>query len=348
MWLVSLRDLQWRRRRFFIAAGSVALVLAMTLLLSGFSASFGNEVDRVVDSLGADAYLVADGAEGPFTATRFVPETVIAEAAAQPGVTAADGMLVSRFTIDHSGPRDVNVIGLRPGGIGTPHVTDGRPFTASNEAVADERVGVAVGDRVAIGGREFTVVGETSGMRYLGGVPVVFIATVDAQAIALSGQPLVSAVLVKGTPPADLAGIDVRTPDDVRSDLKRPLKDATSTINFVAVLLWLVAASIIGSSVYLTALERSRDFAVFKSTGMSTRALVGSVVAQAVVISLCAAAIGIVLAGFLGPQFPLPVETPRSAVLALPVLAVVAAVLASTAAFRRAVAVDPALAFRGP
>lgn len=36
VWLASRRDLGWRRRRFVIAVGAITLVLALTLLLSGF------------------------------------------------------------------------------------------------------------------------------------------------------------------------------------------------------------------------------------------------------------------------------------------------------------------------
>jgi putative ABC transport system permease protein len=38
MWLVSLRDLQWRRRRFLIAVAATALVFAMSLLMAGADA----------------------------------------------------------------------------------------------------------------------------------------------------------------------------------------------------------------------------------------------------------------------------------------------------------------------
>ena len=35
MWLISLRDLEWRRRRFAIAVLATGLVLALALLLTG-------------------------------------------------------------------------------------------------------------------------------------------------------------------------------------------------------------------------------------------------------------------------------------------------------------------------
>jgi putative ABC transport system permease protein len=50
----------------------------------------------------------------------------------------------------------------------------------------------------------------------------------------------------------------------------------------------------------------------------------------------------------LGPLFPIPVVVPTSAFVLLPVIAVVIGLLASVAGMRRAVTVDPALAFGGP
>ena len=57
----------------------------------------------------------------------------------------------------------------------------------------------------------------------------------------------------------------------------------------MAVLMWLIAAGIIGLIVYLSAIERMRDFAVFKATGAPTRLIVGGLMLQAVFVSLVAA-----------------------------------------------------------
>ena len=100
--------------------------------------------------------------------------------------------------------------------------------------------------------------------------------------------------------------------------------------------------------VYLSALERTRDFAVFKAIGVPTRSIMSGLALQAVVVTLFAAVTGLILSKFLAPLFPMIVEVPLIAYLALPVLAVVIGLLASVAGLRRAVRVDPALAFGGP
>jgi putative ABC transport system permease protein len=104
----------------------------------------------------------------------------------------------------------------------------------------------------------------------------------------------------------------------------------------------------VGSLIYLSALERTRDFAVFKAVGVATRSVLAGLVLQAVIVAVVAAALGGVLSLGLAPTFPIPVVVPTSAFVLLPVIAVVIGLLASVAGMRRAVTVDPALAFGGP
>jgi putative ABC transport system permease protein len=86
---------------------------------------------------------------------------------------------------------------------------------------------------------------------------------------------------------------------------------------------------------------------VFKATGTGTGALLGGLAAQAVIVSLIAAAIGALLALVLAPSFPMPAEVPTIAYVLLPIVAVIVGGVASLAGLRRAVTVSPALAFGG-
>ena len=61
MLFVSLRDLQWRLRRFIIGVLATGLVFAIALLLSGIDASFQNEAKRAINAFGADEWVVSDG-----------------------------------------------------------------------------------------------------------------------------------------------------------------------------------------------------------------------------------------------------------------------------------------------
>ena len=169
-----------------------------------------------------------------------------------------------------------------------------------------------------------------------------------AQQLLFSGQPLISSIGIRGTlatPPDGYRDVDRA---GAVADLVRPLNGARTSISMMAGLLWVVAALIVGSMIYVSALERIRDFAVFKAVGVATRSILGGLAVQAVVVAVLAALLGGVLSVLLGPLFPMRVDIPTLAFVLLPVIAVVIGLLASVAGLRRAVTVDPALAFGGP
>jgi putative ABC transport system permease protein len=180
------------------------------------------------------------------------------------------------------------------------------------------------------------------------GTPTLFLALEDAQAVAFDGQPLAMAILTQGMPRTELSGLEVLSNQQAMDDLERPLVRGTQSIDLISALLWLVAAGIIGSIVYLSALERLREFAVFKATGASNRSLLAGLALQAVVLSATAAVLAVGIARVLGPMFPFAVEIPALAFPRLVVLAMLVGLVASVAGLRRAVSVQPALAFGGP
>ncbi len=163
-----------------------------------------------------------------------------------------------------------------------------------------------------------------------------------------SGQSIVSSIGILGTPAEAPDGFRTIDRAGAVDDLMRPMIAAVAAITLMAVLLWIVAALIVGSVIYLSALERTRDFAVLKAVGVSTRSVLAGLCLQAVIVAVVAAVLGGLLSLVLGPLFPMRVVVPGSAFLLLPVIAVLIGLLASAAGMRRAVTIDPALAFGGP
>lgn len=345
MLFASLRDLQWRRRRFFIGVVAAGPVFALALVITGISQSFHNEVWRTINTIDADQWVVSQKASGPFTATTLLPATYAADVARQPGVEKASPLMLLRFSVQTSSLHYIGIVGVEPQGVGVPAVRDGRSLRGNGEIVADKTLHVGVGKILTIGGQPFRVVGRTDGVTYFAGQPAVFISLHDAQTLAVDGQPLASAIVVRGhvaTPPP---GTHVQSNQDVFTDLRRPMKSAGGTIDMMRILLWIVAGGIIGSILYLQAIERTRDFAVFKATGVTGRALASGLAAQAIVLALLATAVAILLSIALAPIMPIRVEIPASAFVLMPLVAIVISVFASLVGLRRAVGVDPALAF---
>ena len=144
------------------------------------------------------------------------------------------------------------------------------------------------------------------------------------------------------------AGTDVYTNKRVEQASLIQMAAGRSSISNSRFLMWVIAAVIVAALVYVSALERARDFAVLKALGSSSAVLFAGLAVQATLVSLVAAAVGAVLANFMRGIFAQPVVIPSSAFVLLPVSALIIGLLASLAALRRAVSVDPATAFAGP
>lgn len=347
MLIATLRDLQWRLRRFVIAGLGAAMVFALTLVLAGLSSSFQAEAGRVVNAIGADSWVVHSGVDGVFTTLSVVPMSLAAEVAKEPGVRRADPIVVLHHTVRFHGVKDVNLVGYVDHGMGTPSLRSGRLPANASEIVMDESLGARLGTRLPLAGKEFTVVGLTKGMTITAGQPMAFVRLVDAQKLFVGGATVATAIVTQGVPVSVPGGFDVRSRAQTKKDLLRPVAGAVQSIQLTLFLLWCVAALVVGSVVYLSALERGRDFAVYKATGWSTRSLAAGLALQAMLLSLVAALVGLVVAEGLLPLFPLTFEVPTSARVMLPIIGVGVGLLASAAGLRKAVGVDPALAFGG-
>jgi putative ABC transport system permease protein len=343
----AFRDLQWRRRRVLTAAFGTSLVFAITLLLTGLSNGFEVEARRLVDGLGADAWGVRTGAVGPFLGQVPFDDDAVANVLAVPGVTHATPMVFGRKSVGRAHPREVNIFGATGRGLASPAVDEGRSVRSRGEIVVGTGLGFQLGDVIEVSGKRFAVVGRIADWTAVAGVPNVMVTIEDAQEIVFAGVPLLSAIAVHGRPHGTAPGIEFVDNTRARGDLLRPLGNGKSAISLVASLLWIVAAAIVGSVIYVSTLERSRDFAVFKATGTSSLSIVGDLALQAVVVSIAAAGLGAIVATLIAPKFPLPVVIPQSAFLYLPAIAVAVGVVASGFGLRRAVSIDPALAFAG-
>jgi putative ABC transport system permease protein len=349
VFLLTLRDLQFRAVRFGIAIMGTALVFAMVLLMSGLSAQFRNEPRTTVEGIGGDRWVIPEGVTGAFTSGAQLP-TSLADSLESAGADEADPVAVVRHTAKTSDEtKDVLLFGHVRGGLGTPSdddIIDGAQTDATGEIVASKESALEVGDKTTVGGNEFQVVGLVESRTIFGGTPLLFMDISDVQELVYQGQDVATAVVVNGNVDAP-DGFDVKTVEETWKDALRPLEKPVGAIDVVQILLWLVAATIIGAVVYLSALERKRDFAVLKAVGASTRGLLGGLASQSVIIALIAAVIATGIQAALVPVFPIPVQVPGRAYVQLPILALLAGAIASLGGLRKAVGVDPATAITG-
>ena len=347
VWLAGIRDLQWRRRRFVIAVLGTSLVMALTLLLTGYQATFDVEIDHTVDIVEADGYLVPKGRSGPFLGGSPFPAELAQQAIGIEGISAVSALILTPQVTDRAQHADVFLVAAAPGTLGSPKPKKGQSPAGPGDAVVDTKSGMDIGDTFGISGSRFTVVGTVSGQTYNGGRPTVFITLAAAQQVMFGGQNFATTVAVKGKPASLPDRVEFMTTDAAKEDLKRPLANTIESISTFRTMLWIVAAALVGSVIYLSALERVGDFAVFKATGTATVDLLGALVVQAIVLAVAASTLAIGLAYVLRGMFPVQPILPMRIQLTMPIIGLVVGSLASVFALRRSVNVDTALAFGG-
>lgn len=349
MLITAVRDLQWRLRRFVIASIGTGLVFALTLTLAGLAKGFRVEAQHVVDSLGIDTYLIPDGAAGPFMGAARFPEAEMPRVEHLPGVQSAVPVVYGNIILqDQRSPENINVYGVPAHGMGMPPIAKGRAPSNSGEVAMSTTLGRSIGDDVEVGAKQLRIVGLVDKSTTLAGQPNAFLTVEGAQRLMFSGQRVVTAIGLRGAPAQAPAGYRIVDRQAAVDDMVRPLHGALMAFSYMAILLWAVAVLIVGSLVYLSALERTRDFAVFKAIGVNTGSVLAGLTMQAVLVAVAAALLGGLVAVVLGPLFPMLVAITYSSFALLVATAVVIGLLASVASLRHAVAIDPVLAFGGP
>jgi putative ABC transport system permease protein len=349
MLAVTFADLRYRARQFLIAIVGVGLVLAVALSITGLADGFYSEVQNFVSSVGATTWVMSNAAQGRVTAFAAFPEADAAAVAQEPGVHQASPLLFTASQVVHVGnstsPLTANLVGVVPGGLGSPHVVSGHGLSGPGQAVVDSKVTNQVGSTLVLAGKPYTVVGVVNDATMLGGGPLVYMPITDVQQAVTGGRPLATAVAVRGTPTNLPHGLVALDPSTVITDTMGQLKSAVSSINSSRWMMWIIAVVIVAAMLYVAALERKRDFAVLKALGSSSQTLFLSLVLEAVVVTLLAAILAEVLASLLTPTFAQPIDITPDARLVLPLVAVIVGIVASISALRRVTGADPAAAF---
>lgn len=344
---ITLFDLRYRTRQFLIAILGAALVFAIGMLNAGLSNSFSVEVKRFTNQIGADRWVLPAGSSGPMTSFATIPQSDVNLVRTVGRVERADPLITVPYETVHSakGASSGTLLGFVPGGIGDLAPQHGRGARVPGEAVVDKRLHLKIGDRFSIAGHNLSVVGTTDNRTINGGVPIVSTTITDARAIVFGGNEFETVIVTRGIPVALPPQLHALTTAQVHEDTIRPLLSPMSSLKKSMEMMWVIAAVIVAALLYVSALERVRDFAVLKAIGSSNRSIFAGVAIQAVIVTLLGAAIAAATANLLKPLFPLPVVIPMWAFVTLPLVAVGIGILSSLVALRRAVGVDPSLAF---
>ena len=187
--MISLagRDILHGWRKFVFTGIGLGLLIGVTLIMAGVYRGMIDDAQALLDNSGADLWVVQQDTLGPYAEPSSLPDDAYRSVRLTRGVEQA--VNITYLTMQaRRGSQDVRtmVVGVAPGASTQPgwprHLVAGRHLTHSHyEAVADIASGFALGDRIQIRRKQYTVVGLTRRMVSSGGDPMIFIPLKDAQ-----------------------------------------------------------------------------------------------------------------------------------------------------------------------
>ncbi|MFO1537401.1 MAG: FtsX-like permease family protein [Actinomycetota bacterium] len=362
---LALREIRRTRLRFSLLAGAVGLLVFLILfqstllstLLSFFSGALASQSGTVV-VYSEDARKNPEGS--------ILPLATVDAVAAVPGVGAAGPFGVDTMPARAGGAElDVVLLGYRLDGPGRPTtLVSGRLPRDGGEGVAsdiDADRGFAVGDTVRIVGPDGTlpirIVGLARDARFSvqPGVFVSYATFEDASRVknpdALAILPsMVVATPDRGLAPAVAAARITRTVDGVdalsRADALTQLPGVAavnSSFSIIQGLAFVVVTLVVGIFFVILTVQKAAALTLLRAIGASSGRLVRSLLAQVLLVMLGGIVIGagLLLLASLGSSPSFPIGFDVGIVVTRGVVLVVLAAVASLAAIRRVLRIDP-------
>ena len=372
---IFLKDMAYRRTRVVLTAIGITVLILLILFLGGIMNGMRIQATQYVESTGADIWISAEGSGGAFIGFSMLIEESMGPLNYAEGLrpnSASPLVFAQARPIIRGKPSKAIVVGYRQGKLGgPPHVLEGRMFDKSEfenyspeyvpprQVVVDEKMNLEIGERIVIGGKELKVVGKVKSLMFVLDTPLLFMDVRTAQDVLLGSYPRVNMMIAKsakGVTPEKVAKqfrdslwkIEVRTLKQTIDDIiDYYVVSPMRAVTFLRVMLWLAAGILVGMITYVTTLEKTQEIGVLKAIGASNMYVMQLILKQVVLISIVGVLCGLILAFIFAAAAPIFVSIHLLESIIVAVISFLVCCLSGYLAARKAVAVDPMLAFRG-
>jgi putative ABC transport system permease protein len=308
---LARRNLFQDKTRLALSVGGVALAVTLILILKGFLAGMNRQITSYLDHSSGSIVVAQEDVVNLLGAISLLPKGVDQKAENIRGVEEVIPILSQFVILDlHEKKQPAYMIGYDPEQGGGPwRLVAGRGPRSKKEMVFDnvvaQRHGLNLGDRVEVMGRDFTIVGLSSGTTSWM-TSFFFIRKKDAESLLLA-PGATSFLLIRTSAGADLdkiirrlnsfSGINALTKREMAmNDLKLFAKVFSAPLKLMVVIAFLVGTMIVGLIIYTATVERQREYGMIKAIGARNRFLYQIVLTQALFASATGSALGILLA----------------------------------------------------
>ena len=378
---LAKREIEHTLGKFLVTSAGVGMLLGIVLIMIGVYRGMVIDAQVLLDDIGADLWIVQENTLGPFAEASRVHEDLKNRIKTQEGIAQAEGITLQNMQIPtEEGLVRATVVGYDPFGafkvVNPSRLVACRTLMQQHyEMVATYKIGLKLGQKVALGRDIYTVVGITHGSVSSGGDPLVYVSLKDAQKLQflysnarirndrargakVESSHMVNAVIAKTKPGyvADEVAKQIQrwkhksvyTQEQQREVLtKNLIKMASKQIGMFTVILVVVSTIIIALIIYTMTLEKIKEIAIMKLIGLPNGMIVKMIVQETLLMGVLAFIAANIFAHSIYTKFPKRVvlETPDAFILFIVVL--VASVLASLVGVKKVMAADPREAIGG-
>ncbi len=184
---LATKDIRHSFGRFALTAVGIGMLLMVVMGMGGIYRGVVEDATLLIDRADADLWIVQRNTRGPFAELSRVSSTLVYRAAAVPGVLEAREFVYHTIQRQRDGkPLRIAVLGLSwptDKGEWLPLIAGRTLGQVHYEMIADQQLGLALGERVTLGKETYEVVGITENMISSSGDGLAFFSVSDALAI---------------------------------------------------------------------------------------------------------------------------------------------------------------------
>jgi putative ABC transport system permease protein len=184
---LAFKDIRHNPGRFILTAVGIGMLLMIVMGMGGIYRGIIDDAILIINGVGADLWIVQHDTRGPIAEVSRVPRKLVHRVSAVPGVQSSREFLHHTIQREHNGrPLRIAVLGLSwpfDKGDWIPIAAGRRLRNNHFEMIADQSLGLALGEKIILGKDRYTVVGLTKNMIGTGGDGVAFFTIADALAI---------------------------------------------------------------------------------------------------------------------------------------------------------------------
>ena len=360
---LALREMRRAKLRFALLTGAVGLLAFLVLFLQTLTGALIEQFIGALEHQSGQVVVFGEQARRNLEGS-VVPADTVDAVAAVDGVAVAGPLGEGTFTVEADGElTDAVLFGYELGGPGAPTtLVEGRLPEAEGEAVAPSDAdgeGFGIGDVVTVapGGYQITVVGQADDIRF-SVTPALFTSFDTYAAARRSVNPDAEAVPpsvvvadpVEGTTPEELArriddqvpGVDAVT-RAVAVDSAPGVGPVQQSFSIIVFLCLFVVVVVAGLFFLILTVQKAGSLTLLRAIGTPTGDLVRSLLVQVVAVVVGGLVVGTLLlyGSLAGSGGGIGATVDPGLVLTNAVLILVLAVLASLAAVRRVLRIDP-------